>query len=76
MLLVPVVLYLNAVNPKAELPVPIVLLNKELVPTAVLYVPVVLFVKALLPTLVLEVTLPPPIPTETLPFTNRSPLAC
>jgi hypothetical protein len=42
----------------------------------VLFAPVLLSFKALPPTLVLVLTLPPPIPTLTLPFTSKSPLAC
>jgi hypothetical protein len=42
----------------------------------VLFAPVVLLDKAPPPTRVLVVTLPPPIPTLTLPFTSKSPLVC
>jgi hypothetical protein len=55
---------------------PVVLYLKALYPTAVFLTPVVLFNKALAPTLVLVAILPPPLPTETLPFTSKSPLAC
>jgi hypothetical protein len=42
----------------------------------VLLFPDVLHNKALEPTLVFVDTLPPPIPTLTLPFTSKSPLVC
>jgi len=45
-------------------------------PIAELPTPVVLVAKALLPKAVLIAILPPPIPTETLPFTSKSPFGC
>ena len=66
----------KAALPTAVLLAPVVLLLKATSPNAVLLLPVVLAANALPPTLVLEVTLPPPIPTLTLLFTSKSPLAC